>query len=58
MGMSKNVATLICEMADALNDGRVAPLEPRSERNTTPTSYETFVEEEFLPTYQGQAGNA
>ena len=58
MGMSKNVATLICEMAGALNDGRIIPLEPRSERNTTPTSYKTFVQEVFLPAYKGQAAGA
>jgi hypothetical protein len=27
-------------------------LEPRSERNTTPTSYETFAKEEFVPGYE------
>lgn len=58
MGMSRNVASLICEMAGALNDGRVAALEPRSELNTTPTSYETFVQEVFLPAHKGQAAGA
>lgn len=58
MGLSKNVASLICEMAGALNDGRVAALEPRSEKNTTPTSYESFVQQVFLPTFKGQAAGA
>ena len=58
MGMSENVAGLICEMADALNDGRMKALEPRSARNTTPTSFETFVQEVFVPAYGGKAASA
>jgi uncharacterized protein YbjT (DUF2867 family) len=58
MGMSRNFASLICEMADALNNGYMKALEPRSETNTTPTSFETFVQEAFLPTYKGQAAGA
>jgi hypothetical protein len=30
-------------------------LEPRTSRNTTPTTYETFVAEVFVPAYQHQA---
>jgi uncharacterized protein YbjT (DUF2867 family) len=58
IGMSKNVAELICEMADALNDGRMKPQEPRSAANTTPTSFETFVQDVFVPTYRGKAATA
>jgi uncharacterized protein YbjT (DUF2867 family) len=58
MGMSKNFATLICEMSDALNIGYMRPLEARSEKNTTPTSFETFVQEVFLPAFKGQAASA
>jgi uncharacterized protein YbjT (DUF2867 family) len=58
MGMSKNFATLICEMSDALNNGYMRALEPRNEKNTTPTSFETFVQEIFLPAYKGQAASA
>ena len=58
MGMSKNFASLICEMADSLNSGYMKALEPRSEENTTPTSFETFVQEVFLPIYKGQAAGA
>src|SRR6267378_8151043 len=47
LGFSQNVASLILEMAHALNTGRMRALEPRSAHNTTPTSYETFVAEEF-----------
>jgi hypothetical protein len=33
-------------------------LEPRSGENTTQTSFETFVQEAFLPVYKGQAASA
>jgi uncharacterized protein YbjT (DUF2867 family) len=55
MGMSVNMADLLIEMSDSLNSGYMDALEPRSARNTTPTSYETFVAEEFVPLYQRQA---
>lgn len=55
MGMSPNMASLILEMAEALNSGHMRALEPRSARNTTPTSFETFVQEEFLPAYREQS---
>lgn len=58
MGMSKNVAALICEMTDALNDGHMKALEPRSAKNTTPTSFEKFVEQVFVPAYSGKAVSA
>jgi uncharacterized protein YbjT (DUF2867 family) len=55
MGMSPNFANLLLEMAGALNSGQMKMREPRSPENTTPTSFETFVNEEFLPAYQQQA---
>ena len=55
MGMSENFVGLILEMAGALNTGHMRALEPRSSRNSTPTTYETFVAEEFVPAYQQQA---
>ena len=54
MGLSANVAGLIVEMAGALNSGHMRALEQRSSRNTTSTSVETFVAEEFVPAYRGQ----
>jgi len=54
MGMSANFAGLILEMANALNTGHMKALEPRSATNTNPTSYETFVNEEFAPAYREQ----
>lgn len=58
MGMSKNFAELLLEMASAMNDGRMKALEPRSPSNTTPTSVETFVQEVFVPAYRGKAATA
>jgi uncharacterized protein YbjT (DUF2867 family) len=52
MGMSADFVGLILELAAALNSGHMAPLEARSARNTTPTTFETFVREEFLPQYR------
>ena len=58
MGMSKNMAVLLCEMSAAINSGYMKALEPRSEKNTTPTTFETFVQEVFLPAFKGQAASA
>jgi uncharacterized protein YbjT (DUF2867 family) len=52
MGMSDNFAGLVLEMAGALNTGHMRALEPRSAVNTTPTKFETFVAESFVPAYQ------
>ncbi|HEV7523088.1 MAG TPA: NmrA family NAD(P)-binding protein [Candidatus Angelobacter sp.] len=54
MGMSSNMAALIIEMAGALNSGYMRALEPRTAQNTTPTSFETFVKEQFVPLYRSQ----
>jgi uncharacterized protein YbjT (DUF2867 family) len=55
MGMSDNMAGLILEMAGALNAGHMRALESRSAANTTPTKFETFVTESFVPAYQQKA---
>lgn len=55
MGMSEQMAGLILEMAASLNSGYMRALEPRTSRNTTPTSYEDFVAKVFVPAYQQQA---
>ncbi|HXE74633.1 MAG TPA: NmrA family NAD(P)-binding protein [Candidatus Xenobia bacterium] len=52
MGMSDDVARLLLEMMEAMNSGWMAPREPRSPANTTPTTLETWVQEEFLPRFQ------
>ncbi len=55
MGMSENVVNGILELASALNSGHIKSLESRTPGNSTPTSYETFVAEEFVPAYQQKA---
>ena len=55
MGMSEQFVTLLLEMCGALNSGYMRALEPRTSRNTTPTSYENFVAESFVPAYQQQS---
>jgi uncharacterized protein YbjT (DUF2867 family) len=52
LGMTPNLADLILEMSAALNSGHMRMLEPRSAQNTTPTSYEAFLTEEFVPLYE------
>lgn len=54
-GMSDSVASLLLEMAGALNSGHMRALEPRAAVNTTPTRFEAFAEEQFAPAYQQQA---
>jgi uncharacterized protein YbjT (DUF2867 family) len=51
IGMSESMVNLLLEMADALNSGYVSALEQRSESNTTPTSIETFIANEFVPRF-------
>ena len=58
MGMSANVADLLLEMSAALNSGHMKALEQRTAENTTPTSFESFVEQEFVPLYRGKATSA
>lgn len=58
LGMSSDMADLLLEMADSMNSGYIKMLEPRTRENTTPTTFETFVEEVFVPTYRGKAASA
>jgi uncharacterized protein YbjT (DUF2867 family) len=58
MGMSTCLASLMLEMVAAMNSGYMRPLERRSRKNTTPTSYETFVREELVPLYEGRMAHA
>jgi uncharacterized protein YbjT (DUF2867 family) len=53
-GMSEKFAGLLLEMCASLNSGHMRALEPRTSRNTTPTPFETFVAESFVPAYQQQ----
>ena len=54
MGMSPNFVELLLEMAGALNSGHMKAIETRSAENTTPTSYETFVNDLIVPAYRQQ----
>ena len=58
MGTPPKTAALIIEMIEGFNNGIAVGTEARSERNTTPTSLETFVKEVFIPAYQGKAVGA
>ncbi len=58
MGMSASGANLILELAAALNSGHIKALERRSSSNTTPTSYETFVAEQFVPRFRFRSAGA
>jgi uncharacterized protein YbjT (DUF2867 family) len=55
MGMTPKKAGVYIEMFGAINAGVLAAQEPRSRENTTPTSFETFVQDVFAPAYHGKA---
>ncbi len=55
MGFSPKKAAVYIEMFNAVNEGVLAAQEPRSRENTTPTSFETFVQDVFVPAYQREA---
>jgi uncharacterized protein YbjT (DUF2867 family) len=48
-GMTENFADLLLEMYDALERGRLQPLERRSPQTTTPTTLADFAREFMLP---------
>lgn len=52
MGWSESFCKVLMEMASALTSGHMAPLEARNARNTTPTKYDAFVREYFLPAFR------
>jgi hypothetical protein len=58
VGMSGNMADLLLEMSDSLNSGFIRALEKRSPENTTPTSFEKFVADTFMPLYKGKSQTA
>jgi uncharacterized protein YbjT (DUF2867 family) len=58
MGIPPKTAGQFIEMYKAVNEGVVAAQEPRSAENTTRTSFETFVQDVFVPAYQGKAATA
>jgi uncharacterized protein YbjT (DUF2867 family) len=58
MGFSPKKAAVYIEMFKAINTGVLAPQEPRSLENSTPTSFETFVQDVFAPAYRTVAAAA
>ena len=58
MGVSANTADLVIEMSEAMNAGHVGPLDKRTRENSTPTSFETFVKEQFAPRFLGKPATA
>jgi uncharacterized protein YbjT (DUF2867 family) len=55
MGIPPKTAALYIELYKAINAGVLAAQEPRSPENSTPTSFETFVQDVFVPAYHGKA---
>jgi uncharacterized protein YbjT (DUF2867 family) len=58
MGFSPRKAAVYIEMFQAINAGVIAAQEPRAPENTTPTSFETFVQDVFAPAYRANASAA
>lgn len=58
MGTPPKTAALFIEMFEGFNNGIIKGTEPRSEKNTTPTSFETFAKDVFVPAYQVRAVGA
>jgi uncharacterized protein YbjT (DUF2867 family) len=58
LGVPPKGAAMYIEMYKAINAGVLVPLEPRSQDNTTPTSFEQFVVDVFATAYHRQASGA
>jgi len=58
MGMPPKKAAVYIEMFKAINAGVLAAQELRSRQNSTPTSFEKFVQDVFAPAYHGKASTA
>jgi uncharacterized protein YbjT (DUF2867 family) len=57
-GFSPKKAAVYIEMFQSINAGLLAAQEPRSPQNSTPTSFETFVQDVFVPAYHGKVFTA
>ena len=57
-GLTEDLASQLLEMNAAINSGHMRALEERNEHNTTPTYFEKFVHQEFLPRYHAKVGAA
>src|SRR6202051_467661 len=58
MGVPPKTAALYIELYKAINAGVLAAQEPRSPENSTPTSFEEFVQDVFAPAYHAMAPTA
>ena len=58
LGVPPKGAALYVEMYKAINEQVLVALEPRSPENTTPTSFEKFVQDVFVPAYRAKAASA
>jgi uncharacterized protein YbjT (DUF2867 family) len=58
MGLPPKTAAVYIEMYKAINAGVIAAQEPRSPENSTPTSFEGFVQDVFADAYHGKAPTA
>ena len=58
LGVPPKGAAMYIEMYKSINAGVLVPLEPRSPENTTPTSFEQFVQDVFAAAYHGKAQSA
>ena len=55
LGFSDSVLGGLLEMSASLNSGYIQALEKRSQQNTTPTSYEAFVDQHFVPLFRDKS---
>jgi uncharacterized protein YbjT (DUF2867 family) len=58
LGVPPKTAALYIELYKAINAGVLAAQEPRSPENSTPTSFEEFVQDVFAAAYHGKAPTA
>src|SRR5271156_6618906 len=58
MGFSPKKAAVYIEMFEAINGGLLVAQEPRSRQNSTPTTFERFVQDVFVPAYHTKAHSA
>jgi len=58
LGVPPKGAAMYIEMYKAINAGVLVPLETRSPNNTTPTSFESFVQDVFVAAYHGNVPSA
>ncbi len=58
LGIPPKTVAVYIEMYNAINAGVIAAQEPRSPENSTPTSFEEFVQDVFAPAYHSKGSTA